>query len=151
MNGEDPCATNPLCQTLLVLLFLFAGCTESDQASTATAERFSTPIEVVRSAAQQAIGVPLQFEIHDLRSDQQWAFVTATPRTMTGQPIDYAKTPFAEAVDAGEFDDWLCALARKAPNGEWELVALVIGATDAPFVDWPERYGIPKALVLPGS
>ena len=152
MSGEKGRDTSLFYRTLLVLAFLFAGCTNGiDRAPTTTAAGFSTPLESVRPAAEQAIGVPLRLEIHDLRSDRQWAFVTATPRTMAGQPIDYANTPFADAVAAGEFDDWLCALVRKAPNGKWRLVTLVIGATDAPFVDWPERYGVPKALVLPDS
>ena len=105
-------------------------------------------VEVVRRAAAERLGQPVTIEVDELRSDGRWTFLTGVPRTPAGDPLDYATTPYAQDVADGLFDDWLCALLEREGGG-WSLVALEIGATDAPFADWPRRHGVPPALIAP--
>lgn len=110
----------------------------------------SDPLIVLREAVSRELGQPVTLEIDKRREDERWTFVTAAARTPDGQPIDYRRTKFADAVQDGVFDDWLCALLQRDGAG-WTVVALEIGATDVSYVDWPERFGVPRALVLPGA
>jgi hypothetical protein len=48
-------------------------------------------------------------------------------------------------IDAGTFDDWICALFPKEAK-HWRVVDHVIGATDVPFADWAERYHAPAGI-----
>ena len=108
------------------------------------------PLETLRAEVAEALGQPVTLEVDELRSDGDWIFVVGVPRTPAGEPVDYTDTAYADAIAAGEFDDWLCALLERVDGG-WRVVALEIGATDVPFVDWPARYGAPPALVMPGA
>ena len=105
------------------------------------------PLEIVKSAVEEALGIPVTLEIHEQRSDEHWFFLIATPLTGKGGPINYSDTRLADSAVEGEFDDWLCALLQKSESNTWKLLALEIGATDVPFIDWPNRYGIPVDLI----
>jgi hypothetical protein len=119
-----------------------------DSAPLGVAATSEDMIEVLRQAVESELGQAVVIDIDELRSDDQWAFVTAVSLTVDRTPIDYSRTKFADDVTDGVFDDWLCALLAN-DEGRWKMVALEIGATDAPFVDWPERYGVPRAIVFP--
>lgn len=108
-------------------------------------------LDAVRAPVEEALGLPVQFQVDTLRTDGHWAFLIAVPLDRQQQRIDYSQTPFADEVEAGLFEDWLCALLRKEVGEAWEVVALAIGPTDAPFVDWAERYGAPSAVIDPAS
>jgi hypothetical protein len=101
----------------------------------------------LRQAVERELGQPITLEIDKRREDARWAFVTAVARTADGKPVDYTRTKFAGAVKDGVFDDWLCALLER-DGTMWKVTALEIGATDVPYVDWPERFGVPRDLVL---
>jgi len=85
-------------------------------------------------------------EVNDYKTDGEWAYVTATPRDAQRQAINYATTRFANDYAEGFFDDWLCALVRQDHRGI-RIIAYELGATDAPFVDWPKNYGVPEELI----
>lgn len=105
-------------------------------------------LTTLRRAVEAELGQPVRIEIDDRRGNQRWGFVTAVARSPDGGAIDYASTKYAPDIEDGVFDDWLCALLER-DGEEWRVVALEIGATDVPFVDWPERYGVPRDIVLP--
>ena len=111
----------------------------------------ASPREQILAALAHPVSVELtqavRLEVEELRYDDGWAFVSAVARTASGAPIDYSRTKFAQDVEDGYFDDWLCALLSRDSDG-WRVVALEIGVTDAPFVDWPDRYGAPPEIVL---
>ncbi len=111
---------------------------------------FSSPLELVIAAVEDSLGIPVTLEIHDQRSDERWFFLTATPLTETGEPVDYANTRLNDNASEGELDNWLCALLQKSESNQWQLLELEIGATDVPFIDWPDRHGVPRALIMGG-
>ena len=132
-----------------LLIALLIGCSPTTDSVPVVAVGASTPLEAISPAVEKILGMPVQLNIHELRNNNEWTFLTATPLTADGKAIDYSSTIYAEDIREGYFDDWLCALVQKSDGGKWYVVALDIGATDAPFVDWPDRYGVPKALVVP--
>ncbi|MGI9288943.1 MAG: hypothetical protein ACR2P1_26435 [Pseudomonadales bacterium] len=132
----------------VVLLALWA-CTTEQVATPASKPVFHDDmLEALRQGVESELEQPVVIDVDELRKNERWAFVTAVSLTADRKPIDYSQTKFAADVADGVFDDWLCALLENEGEG-WRLVALEIGATDVPFMDWPERYGVPKAIVLP--
>lgn len=111
----------------------------------------STPEAAVRRAVAQSLGMAVSLAVDTSNLHGDWAFLAGRPLTPEGSPIDYSKTPYAKDVAEGYFDDNFVALVRRtdAGVGGWEIVELSIGATDAPFVDWPDKHGLPRALVMP--
>jgi hypothetical protein len=86
------------------------------------------------------------FRIDALNVQDGWAFLRGVPLKKSGTRMDYRGTRYQKLIDAGTFDDWICALLRK--EGErWRVVSHVIGATDVPFVDWAERYHAPAGIL----
>lgn len=105
-------------------------------------------LDAVRPAVEADLGQPVRFNVSSIRTDGIWAYLSATPLTPEYQPVDYSATKYAADIEEGAFDDWLCALVER--EGDiWIVRALEIGATDAPFVDWPERFGAPGEVVMP--
>jgi len=107
-------------------------------------------LDALRPQVEDALGQEVLFKINDLRVSKRFAFVSAQPLTKSHEPIDYSRTKFAEDVKDGSFDDWLCALLVKE-DGEWSVAAVEIGATDVPFMGWPEAYGVPRDIVFGGE
>lgn len=114
---------------------------------------FDTPQAAIEDAIAGELGMPVSLEVETFRQDGDWAFVAGRPLSADRTPIDYSATPYAQDLAEGYFDDNFVALVRRAANADtgWSLIELSVGATDAPFVDWPERHGLPRALVMPGS
>lgn len=106
--------------------------------------------QVLQTSVESELAQPVSLEIDVLRGNDRWTFVTGIARTPEGEPIDYSQTKFAARLADGAFDDWFCALLESDGAG-WSLVALEIGATDVPFIDWPERYGVPVGIVVPAE
>ena len=132
-----------LATPLLVATLLLGACLSEPP----TAE-YSSPLETVRAAVEASLGVPVTLEIHDQRSNERWFFLTATPLTQAGDPVNYADTRLSDRAAEGEVDNWLCALLQKSASNQWELLELEIGATDVPFVDWPALHGVPRDLIM---
>lgn len=99
----------------------------------------------LRKVVEKELKKPVIFRIDALKLSNRWAFFRGTVLEKSGKPIDYRGTPYQELIDAGTFDDWICALFRKKGN-QWQLVTHVIGATDVPFIDWVDRYGAPSSI-----
>lgn len=96
--------------------------------------------------------MPVRLKVEIFAEHAEWVFVAGQPLTAEWTQIDYSGTPYAKDLSEGYFDDNFVALVKGSANehAKWRVVELSIGATDAPFVDWPERYGLPRKLVMPG-
>jgi hypothetical protein len=132
---------------LLLMLSQLAGCSGLPDSEAVA----STPEAAVQRAVSQSLEVAVSLAIDTLNLHGDWAFLAGRPLTPEGSPIDYSKTPYAKDVAEGFFDDNFVALVRRthAGVGGWEVVELSVGATDAPFVDWPDRHGLPRVLITP--
>lgn len=100
---------------------------------------------MIADRASTALGRPVGLMIHHRKRVDDWAYILGAPLELDGTPLDYDSTPYAAQSAEGMVDDVLMALARRSGQG-WELVEFSIGATDAPFFDWSDAYGIPLSL-----
>ena len=101
--------------------------------------------DALRSVVEKELKKPVVFRIDALKVQDGWAFLRGVPLKKSGAPMDYRGTRYQKLIDAGTFDDWICALLQKE-GGRWLVVTHVIGATDVPFVDWAERYHAPAGI-----
>ncbi|WP_313918865.1 hypothetical protein [Tahibacter sp.] len=103
-------------------------------------------LDALRGPVEKDLGQPVQFVVSLLRVQDTWAFVIATPQTKTGQPIDYARTHYAQAIADGVFDGGTVFALLQSEAGAWSVKEFVIGPTDVAFLAWPEQHGAPASL-----
>jgi hypothetical protein len=96
-------------------------------------------------AASVELGRTVDVQTIRKRQLDNWHFVVGAPRELNGEPLDYGSTRLADQAAAGLVDDVFMALAERS-DGQWRLLAFSLGATDAPFFDWSERFGVPLSL-----
>jgi hypothetical protein len=99
----------------------------------------------LRKVVESELKKPVRIRIDALKVRNGWAFLRGVLLDKSGKPMDYRGTPYQESIEAGTFDDWLCALLHNEGN-RWQVVAHAIGATDVPFADWAERYHAPPGI-----
>jgi hypothetical protein len=106
-----------------------------------------------RKALMDALRIPVEkelnkkvvFKVDHLKVQGNFAFMRGVPQQPSGARMDYRGTAYQQAIKAGFFDDWICALWRNQ-NGKWQVVRYVIGATDVVYEEWDKEYGAPSAI-----
>lgn len=109
-----------------------------------TAERKSI-MDALRLPVEKELRQRIVFAADNFNVQGNWAFLGGTPQTPDGGMPDYSGTPYAEAREAGAFDNNFFALLRKTA-GRWKVVKYAIGCTDVCYADWWKRYRAPKAV-----
>lgn len=155
----------PGCVLVMMMAMLAAGCQVgqstrpvstmspklAEEQQTATMG-YATPELAARAAISARLEMPVSLKIEVSSRHPGWAFLAGQPLTTRGLPIDYSHTRYAKDLAEGFFDDNFAALLQQSDTvGTWSTAELSLGATDAPFVAWPARYGLPMSLVSPGS
>lgn len=102
-------------------------------------------LEALRAPVARAIGGSIEFQVSEIRTFGDWAYVSATPRRPGGKPIDWSRTRFAADMQADMMSDLVLGLLRRRGAG-WRVVAHAIGPTDVAWIDWIERHGAPKRV-----
>ena len=99
----------------------------------------------LREVVEKELKKPVLFRIDALKVLNGWAFLRGVLLEKSGKPMDYRGTPYQESIEAGTFDDWICALLHKEGN-RWRVITHAIGATDVPFADWAAHYHAPPGI-----
>jgi hypothetical protein len=102
-------------------------------------------MDALRVPVQRELKQPVIFKVDHLKVLQGWAFMRGVPKRPDGGSVSYKGTPYQEALEAGAFDDWICALLQKR-EGKWQVVIHVIGATDVVYEGWDRKYKAPSAI-----
>jgi len=134
----------------IFLVFIFS-CTLVD----VFAQRTYTPEKgsVERKAILNSLRLPVEKELKQkivfnadhFKVQGNWAFVSGSPQTTSGDRPDYRNTVYWDAVDSGAFDNNFFALMRKT-KGKWKVVKRALGCTDVCALDWWSIYKAPKAI-----
>lgn len=103
-------------------------------------------LDALRIPVEKAIGQPVSFVVQTLNVHSDFAFIQAKPQKPDGSAIDYSKTQFAGAIEAGYFDNQVVALL-KLEGGKWLVLEYTIGATDFSAPNWIEQYRAPGDLL----
>ena len=107
-----------------------------------------------RKAIMDALRVPVKaelkrdviFKVSRLKVLDGWAFLAGVPLKPDGSEMEYKGTIHEEAIREGAFDGGIFALLRKQ-DGVWKPVRYIIGATDVPYVDWPQEFKAPAVIM----
>ena len=118
--------------------------TSSAAASTAPA---SADLDAaLRSALSERLGVNTRLVVRREKMLGAWTFACGKPVTSAGDPVDYTSTTLRDQAAAGLVDDHACTLVERTDAG-YVVRELSVGDTDAPFIDWPARHGIPDSII----
>jgi len=106
-----------------------------------------------RKALMDALRIPVEkdlkqsvvFNVKTLHAQNGWAFLYGIPVRPGGKPIDYRRTPYQQAIDAGAFGSDVAALFHRV-NGRWRVVRYVLGPTDVAWETWDRDYHAPSAI-----
>jgi len=101
--------------------------------------------DALRLSIQKKLKQEVVFRIDHLKAQNGWAFLLAAPQRADGGAIDYRDTPYADAYNAGAFDNNVMALLHKI-GGQWRVMQYVIGATDVAYTGWDRRFHAPPAI-----
>jgi hypothetical protein len=102
-------------------------------------------VDALRGPVRLELKKDVIFKINRLKVQGEWAFLAGVPLKPNGTQMDYRGTVHEEAIREGAFDGGIFALLRKT-QGQWTTVRYVIGATDVPYVEWPEETGAPAVI-----
>lgn len=102
-------------------------------------------LDALRVPIERELKQPIIFAIDNFNVSGNWVFVAGTPRTPGGGRPDYSGTEYADAIEAGAFDNNFFALLKKSA-GKWRVVAHQIGCTDVCYATWWKDHRAPKAL-----
>ena len=103
-------------------------------------------MDVLRVPCKRDLDQEVIFKVHRLNIVGDWALVFVTPLQPNGKRIDYRKTKYRQASEAGMFEAGGEALLRRRA-GQWTLVKWRFGATDTEVGEWIEKYRIPKSIL----
>ncbi len=130
----------------IILLTILSGvsCTTplpTDTPGQALTKGISDPESEIISKLSQALGQEVQLVIKKRNEFENWLFLVGYPVNPDGSRIDYTQTPYADDWSEGYFDDVFFGLFQFDPSiAQYRLKELEFGATDAPFIDWQEKY-----------
>src|SRR5689334_14376966 len=69
-------------------------------------------MDALRVPVEKDLGKKVVFKIDHLKLQGDWAFMRGVPQQPNGARMDYRGTAYQQAIKAGFFDDWICALWR---------------------------------------
>ena len=102
-------------------------------------------LDALRGPVEAELKKSVVFKVDHLKVQGEWAFLRGVPQQPGGKAMEYKGTAYQEAIDAGAFDDWICALMRKQ-GGKWRVIRYVIGATDVAYEGWDREFKAPSAI-----
>lgn len=90
-------------------------------------------------------GKSILFKVSWMRTDGTWIFVNAEAVDANLKPMNWMGTAFEEQAKMGLMDQMSQCLLQNV-KGKWTVRAMVMGATDVAWLDWPTIHKAPKAI-----
>jgi hypothetical protein len=114
----------------------------------AAAPEESVVLAALTARLKEQLGAPLKLDPETVAVDGDWAWIVAAPRSTEGGPLDFSKTKLAGALEQGVMDanGNAYGLLRRE-GGTWTVKEAVVGPTDVAWLDWPQKHGVPPALL----
>ncbi len=102
-------------------------------------------LNAVRPVVEKETGGPVIFVVSVLNVMGGWAYAEVTPQRPGGEKVDWRRTRFREAFEAGAFSGLVLALLRKKDDA-WTVLDHFTGPTDVAWLEWVEKYKLPEAF-----
>ncbi|MEP7042989.1 MAG: hypothetical protein ABI843_07990 [Dokdonella sp.] len=114
--------------------------------TSSSAERLAI-LAAARAPVVQDLGKPIEFRVNQLNVLDGSAFLHATMLDIGGAPLSYAGTHYEGAAAHGMKSRGYAALLRES-QGQWSVVAYVVGPTDVAWESWGKQYRVPETLFV---
>lgn len=101
---------------------------------------------VLRGEVSKRLGAASEIRVDTINRQMNWIFVCGRPLTLSGNAMDYSRTLLRDRYLSGILDDYFCSLLRQTNSGI-ELEEFALGDTDAPFLDWLAKHGVPASIL----
>lgn len=132
--------------TLLAAGAVSAQTLRADLAKQPTNADRRTALDALRRTLQPDLGLSPKMVVNHLYVLKGFAFFTGEVRNAQGGPVDFTKTQYREAQEAGAFDGpSTVALLKKSGKG-WKVLTYAIGPTDVAWACWWKEHNAPKEL-----
>jgi hypothetical protein len=102
---------------------------------------------LLREELSMRLGVQSDVRIERVNRHIDWIFVCGRPLTPGGSPMDYSKTLLRDQYLNASLDDYFCTLLLESSKSAIELKEFAVGDTDAPFIDWLGKHGLPASIL----
>jgi ABC-type phosphate transport system substrate-binding protein len=102
-------------------------------------------LDALRPTVERDLGQQVRFVVERLRTGGGFAALRGRSVRPDGGKIDYTKTSYKDAVEAGAFDDQVFALLQMRGDA-WTVLKCDIGDTDWPGDHWLYEYEVPYDL-----
>ncbi len=107
-----------------------------------------------RKAIMDALRVPAEkdfrqkviFNVDKLTVIGDWAYARVSPTLPNGDEINFSRTKYREAVEAGAFDAQGEGLLRRTGD-KWKVLEWAFGGTDVASAAWSDKHRMPKSLL----
>jgi hypothetical protein len=129
----------------VVLVFSGAAFAQSAYTPEKGSKERTAILDALRAPVEKELKQKIRFAVDHFKVQGNWAFVSGTPQTASGGEPDYSRTEYAEAYEAGAFDNNFFALLKKT-NGRWRVATYAIGCTDVCYATWWRDHKAPKAI-----
>ena len=103
-------------------------------------------MDALRVPAEKDLGQQVIFNVDKLNVVGDWAYARVSPTRPNGDEIDFARTKYREAVEAGAFDAQGEALLRRTGD-KWKVLEWAFGGTDVASAAWADKHRMPKSLL----
>lgn len=102
-------------------------------------------LDGLRALVRDDLGGDVVFVVKTLRSSGEWAFAELEPQWRDGRRIDAAQTPLYRREPDWPFDGLHTEAIWHKVDGQWTIVAHMIGSTDVWWVDYCNR--VPRGIL----
>lgn len=133
--------------TFLVLnIDTIAQATKQDLTKAASSPDRKAILAALKLALEPGLRLKPSFIVRSLMVKNNFAFFLGAVKNGLGKDINFRKTEYKEAVEAGMFDgDGTTALLKKK-GGKWKVLQFTVGPTDVPWGCWWKEFKAPKEI-----
>jgi hypothetical protein len=123
-----------------ILFFGSCAAASAQMCQTASGADRAALMDALRTPVSSKLDTVVEFVVEKARICGDWAFVVATPQRKGGGEIRWAGT-----VCAGDTSHLAGGLMRRR-GPAWSLIEYALCPSDVAWVDWPQKFGAPRAL-----
>jgi hypothetical protein len=103
-------------------------------------------LDAARPVFQRETQGPIEFVVRRLNVIGEWAYGEMEVQRPGGETIDWNRTRYAEAFNAGMFDPAASDFLLRKSGSTWSVIEYALGATDVVWVSWRLDHRLPLAL-----
>lgn len=102
--------------------------------------------ELIEHAIRSSLGSPVALRFSFSNSYRDFHLKCGNLTAPDGSDFNYSSSSLRSEWEAGYVDNQFCALIDTSAN-EPAILELSVGSTDAPQVEWTERYSLPLDIL----